>query len=779
MELKEGFIICENSIKEKILREIHTFANYIFLTPSELKRRMTFRFKKAAVYALMEHYGFSYSLSLEYCRAIERIEDKAYNSPKLDSIVSVYRYLKQENLLQEDPLFLFRLKQFPVTFIDPEQTKEYESLKRLVSSYTKIYEIETKNEAYLPIVYEFKTSLEECLFVMNQIKELLRKGVSLNHIFLANCDEEYIFLLRRLSRAYGVPIQFEAYKNISSAGIIKQFLKMCETETKFSEILLALDSKNSLFSVLVNILNEYELEHKNPKTCISFFKALFKTLNYPQVRYLEAIRMADESMLFSKEDYVFYVGCNLGRTPRIYKEDGFLTDKELSILSQTTSIERNELEYQRVKEWFLSIPHFVVTYKLFNDKDSVLPAPLLEDLGLKKFRDASISYGYAKLEDELRLVGLYDLYLKYGQWHKDLADYGIGSAAYKTYNHKYKSLEPSVLKNHLDKKPLRLAYSNVKLYFACPFSYYADRILGLNEFKPQMAARMGTFAHAVLEDSYAEDFDFKASVLKHQLENAMDGKDIFFFQQMTKVLSNLIEFNRSHEKDSQLNQFQQETHIEVIKKDYIFEGYIDKLMYTIENGEVFAAIVDYKTGADIVSLDNIEDGLHLQLPSYMYLLSQYEAFKGLKLHIIGIYLQKVNIVIFDTKSDIETQMSKKFMLEGYSVANPELLKKLDPTYEKSTYIKSLGVGKDGFLRYSKIFLDQQQDEIISMVDQLLDKASMQIHQGEFPIAPKKINEKNVSCLFCKYKDICFYEYEDLVELTYKPFGKAGEKNVLD
>ncbi|MDE7264097.1 MAG: PD-(D/E)XK nuclease family protein [Anaeroplasmataceae bacterium] len=779
MELKEGFIICSDSFKEKILRETHSIQNYIFLTPSEFKKRITFRLKKSAVFKLMKHYGFSYSISQEYEKALERIEDKTYNHPKLDSIVSVYRYLKQENLVEEDPLFLIRLRQFPVTFIDPEHSKEYEALHRLTASYTEVYEVEPVKSSYVPVVYEFKTALEECLYVMNQVKELLRLGISLNHIYLANCDEDYIFLFRRLGKAFGIPIQFDAYKNISSAEIVQQFLKMCEIEDSFSKIIQGLDSNNALFSVLIDILNEYELEKESPKECLDFLKAILKKRRFPQKKYEQAVCLVKDTMLFSEEDYVFYVGCNLGSTPRTFKEDGFLNDKDLALLGQTTSLEQNELAYQRVKKWFLSTPHLTITYKLFNHKEMVLPAPLLEDLGMKPLMDVAISYGYAQQEDELRLVGLYDLYLKYGQWHKDLEAYGIGTASYKSFNHSYKPIEASILKDHFDKKPLRLAYSNVKLYFACPFSYYADRILGLNEFKPQMAARMGTFAHAVLEDSYAPDFNFDTSASKHQKENALDGKDAFFFQQMVKVLRNLIEFNQEHERNSQLNQFQQETHIEVTKEDYTFEGYIDKLMYTIENGEVYAAIVDYKTGADIVSLDNIEDGFHLQLPSYMYLLSKYEAFKGLKLHIIGIYLQKVNIVIFDTKSDIEVQMSKKFMLEGYSVANPTLLKKLDPTYEKSTYIKSLGMGKDGFLRYSKIFLEHQQDEIISMVDQLLDQASDHIHKGEFKIAPKKINEKNVSCMFCKYKDLCFYEYEDLVELTYKPFGKAGEQNGMD
>ncbi|MDE7213733.1 MAG: PD-(D/E)XK nuclease family protein, partial [Anaeroplasmataceae bacterium] len=540
-----------------------------------------------------------------------------------------------------------------------------------------------------------------------------------------------------------------------------------------------LDSKNALYPLLVDIINENDLQKEKPSDCIDFLNAVLKNSKYPQKKYVEAVRLGYDSVFFDEEDYVFYVGFNLGASPMIRKEEGFLNDKDLAMLNQSTSYEKNAIEYDRLKNWISSTPHLILTYKRFVKAESFSPSLLIEDMNLKVIQDSKISFGYAKLEDELRLVGLYDLYLKYGQWHEDLETYGINGARYKNYDHSYKQVSIDTLKKHFETKPLRLAYSNVKLYFACPFSYFADRILGLSEFKPQMAARMGTFSHAVLEDSYTADFNFLESVEKHKSENAIEHRDEFFFDQMTEVLRNLLEFNQHHEQMSQLKEIEREAHIEIVKDSYTFEGFIDKLMYTIQDDEVYAAIVDYKTGADKVSLDNIEDGFHLQLPSYMYLLSKYPPFTGLKLHIIGIYLQKVNIVIFYQKSDIETQMAKNFMLEGYSVANPKILSMLDPTYEKSTYIKSLAVGKEGFYKYSKVFLENQQEEIITMVDKLLDEASKGIHQGVFPISPKKINGKNVSCTFCKYKDICFYEYEDLKELVYKPFGKGGDEHGMD
>lgn len=414
--------------------------------------------------------------------------------------------------------------------------------------------------------------------------------------------------------------------------------------------------------------------------------------------------------------------------------------------------------------------HLFLSYKLHKGNEDCFASLLVQELKLKKVTK-EYEFGLSKKEDDLKLCCLFDEYLKYKNKNAALEKYKLNGISYQTYDHRFKGIHPNILQNRFAEKKLKLAYSNVKLYFACPFGYYADRILGLNEFKPQMAARLGTFAHAVLEDSYHDDFQFEESIKKHHLENRCDAKDDFFFTQMTNVLRNLIDFNKNHEKTSDLKTIQTEEHIIVEKDLFSFEGYIDKLMYTIENNEVYAAIVDYKTGADIVSLDNIEDGFHLQLPSYMYLLHHYAPFKNFKIHIIGIYLQKVNIVIFNNKSSVDAQIAKNFRLEGYTVADPKQILKLDPTFENSTYIKSLGTTQSGFRSYSKVFPEEKQEEMIQLVDTLITTAADQILKGEFAIAPKRIKDKNESCTFCKYKDVCFMEYSDEVELKYKPFGK--------
>ncbi len=779
MEIKEGYVICSSNRKEKILRQVKEFKTYIFLTETELFEKLTFSVRKKAVYLLMKKYGFSYGLALEYIAALPYVEDKTYNHPKLDSLRSVFQYLNEKHCIIRDELFLYRLKQFPVTFVEAVASKEHCHLVEIVSQYTTVYEVSSKAIQKNPLVYEFQKQIDEVHYVFNRIKELLIQGVPLRHIYLIPSDPSYLYFLRRCANAYQIRVQFEAFKNLLSSSFIKSFLELCKEKESFQTIFKGLDSSHQLFPVIRNIINTYELTEESPAACLSLIIELLRHQRYPTSSYIDSVQLTNESMVFGDADYVFYLGFNLGYAPKVFKESGLLLDADLEMLHKSTSYDKTWQKKEQLMKFLQSTPNLIITYKLSANTEVCLPSLLIEELGLTVIHQPKIAYGFSKSEDDLRLVGLYDTYIKYGHWHEDLETYGLNSVDYKKYSHQYKPMVKEILKEHFDKKPLRLAYSSVKLFFACPFSYFADRILNLNEFKPQMAARLGTFSHAVLEDSYQPNFNFDTSVAVRKNENCMDEKDAFFFQQMTTVLRNIIDFNKEHESLSQLDTILQEVHIEVIKDTYVFEGYVDKLMYKIIGTEVYAAIVDYKTGADIVSLDNIEDGFHLQLPAYMYLLSKYEVFQNLNLHIIGIYLQKVNIVIYDHKSDIASQMAKKFMLEGYTVAEPDWIAVLDPTLPKSTYIKSLSMTKDGFSRYAKVYAKEEQNNIISMVERLLDSASEQIQSGNFAIAPKKILGKNVSCTFCKYKDICFYEYEDLVDLSYKPFGKAGDTHGLD
>ena len=139
--------------------------------------------------------------------------NKVNLNPKLDSMVSVLNELEKNNLIYRNNLFLIRLKQFPVSFVYPDKTKEYYLVKSIVERYTKVYEIDFNCLDYKPVVYEFDTINEEVVFVFNNIIDLLNKGIELDKIYIAGANEDYIYLFKRLANTYNITIEFPNVKN--------------------------------------------------------------------------------------------------------------------------------------------------------------------------------------------------------------------------------------------------------------------------------------------------------------------------------------------------------------------------------------------------------------------------------------------------------------------------------------------------------------------------------------------------------------------------------------
>ena len=73
-----------------------------------------------------------------------------------------------------------------------------------------------------------------------------------------------------------------------------------------------------------------------------------------------------------------------------------------------------------------------------------------------------------------------------------------------------------------------------------------------------------------------------------------------------------------------------------------FKGYVDKILYKENGSETLVSIIDYKTGKqDEVNIKNLEFGLSMQLPVYLYLVEKGNLFHNPKF--VGFYLMHVRI----------------------------------------------------------------------------------------------------------------------------------------
>ena len=776
--LKEGFVICEEEEKRRILEE-NTMKNYIFMTPNILLKNIYGVVKKEALFALMNKYSLSYDLAKEYMKYIPYVSDKTYNNVKLDSLVSAKSYLKKMGLIEDNPLFHYRLNQFPITFLTANIKKEIQNIIPKLQEKTEVILFTKESLKLKPNVYEYKSIKEECYGIMNEMKKLHQEGIPYQRMYLINMSSNHEFIFKRLSKTYNIPIRFKPIRDITHTNFAKEFFNLLKEKESFSEILTIVEN-SSYIKPLMALISDYSLEDKNPIDYIDFFKREFKNFKYEDTLYEDMVNVSDIVSLGDK-DYAFYMGFNQGISPKIYKDEEYLSDSLLHELGLSTSVEKNIEERNKLIFFMENTKNLYISYPLKVQVNELYPSSLIQALDLKTYpKEAPL--GYSMAEDNLRLSVYMSIYDKIKEISPELTFYNVDQIPYNTYDNKFKGISKSYMEERFkENASISLSYSTMKYYFECPFHYYCDNILKLATFESTSATRLGTYSHAVLQDSYNSDFDFVKSTEKNLNEGIKDLdskdalKDKFYFSQMNEILMDLINYNKRHEELSELKNVLCEEHIIFEEGNLKFHGFIDKLLYAEINGEIYAAIMDYKTGKDYITLDNVEDGFHLQLPSYMYLLSKAERFKGKRIHIIGIYLQKVNMIALDNNLDKLEQREKSFRLQGFTILDPALIIKLDPFYNKSDYIQSMMTTKNGdFGRFAKLLSEEQEEDLIELVDVFIHKTKDGIMEAQFDIAPKRIKGNDVSCTFCKYKDICFKKYEDYVFLEEKKFGSEVE-----
>ena len=280
---------------------------------------------------------------------------------------------------------------------------------------------------------------------------------------------------------------------------------------------------------------------------------------------------------------------------------------------------------------------------------------------------------------------------------------------------------------------------------------------------------IGNIFHYVLSQCFNTNFNFEESWNKEASKYEFTFDKVILLEKLKQELKYDIEIINKHKNYSYFDEHLYEKRFSIpIKNDkgisVNFVGIVDKISYLKENNRTLAAVIDYKTGHLPSNLNNIIYGIGMQLPVYLYFIKRSSLFPNLE--IVGFYLQKViNKEMKATSGKTINELKENALkLVGYSTDNEELLEKFDMTYEDSAMISSLKKKKDGFYAYSKILSDKEMKKMDSLVENKIEDATNSILNGEFSINPKKIDKDIIGCEFCSYKDICFKNEKDYIEL---------------
>ncbi len=770
--LKEKNLILSPKVyHSKLKKEINQLSNlisYKIMDWQEFLENYFFSYSKQTIYFVMKEKQVGYEIALEYLDSLYYLEDKVYSSQKLNELVALKKQLFQENLLKQNPFFTTYLKNTTVLIygyprIEPFQEKILKTLSH--------YQIITEPVKEKPLtVYQFTDIDTEIAFVCEDIRKKL-KEIPIEHIKIIRPSSEYIIPMKRIFRWCHLPIDLEETIMLSDTPIGKKVLAELQKNFNLEEVfsLLQQESCEELDSILA-IFNAYHSWYPKDPLILEMIAYELQHTKLKQGKKKDCISFVSLEEL-EDDEYGYLLGFNQENYPKLYQDEDFLSDMMKQELGLFDSNEKNIDSIACFQQNLWKSNHLMLTWKEKTAFDSYHPCFLIDEMKMETIDHPSLTYQISHDFNQIALAKEYDKYEKYGIVSEDLQKLIniYPNLPYRTYHHQFQKIEEPVFLQFLP-KPLILSYSSLEEYYHCSFRYYISNILKIKEEnQDDFYQNIGNIFHYVLSQAFQENFDFDTAWNMESQKYEFTFTKLIFLEKLKQELKYDIEMIKKQEFYSKLTNhyFEKRFSIPIPNAKNIpvsFTGIVDKICYLEENQQTLAAVVDYKTGTLPSNLNNTIYGIGMQLPIYLYFLKRSNLFPHLE--IVGFYLQKVinkemKRVPGKTFAQLKEQALK---LVGYSTDQENLLEKLDCTYQDSQVIAGLKTKKDGFYKTAKVLTKEEFETLDTLVENHIQTACNHILEGDFPINPKKIGKDNIGCEFCSYRDICFYQEDDVVEL---------------
>ena len=760
---KSTIIICSLGNKKMILNELNNYNklfNIKFLTINELYDSFFFTYNEKTIYNLINKYNIKYEVAKVYLDNLIYIDD--VESEKINKLKEIKKYLDDNKLLIRDKYFKDYIKDKDIIFygynIDKFTNKVIDNLKAI----TKVYILENNNKTYKHEVLEFNHIEEEVEYVANKICKLLKNNVDINNIKLVNLNEEYYNPIKRIFKIYNLNVDLDDNCTITSTIIGQKFIKYYNNDLNITIELLKQEYSSNILNQIINIINKYTFEENKLKVKDMIIYDLNNT-KVQKDKLMNSIKVIDYNDVVN-EEYVFMMNFNQGIIPKIIKDEEYLSNKDKKLLELDTSITLYKSIKEFTKKRINSIKNLTITYKLQSYTNNYFPSTLIEEMNLEVKKE-NIDFTNSVLANKIKLTKYLDEYYKYNIKNKNLNKlYYNYKLPYRTYNNSFKGITLEVF-NKL-KNNITLSYSSMQLYNECAFKYYLSNILNLEPIEETFSALIGKLFHHILELGINNKIDVDKEINDYLSNKDLNAKEQFFIEKLKPDILLCLNLINNNMKYTKLKNIKTENKFEIVKNGIVFKGFIDKMMTLNDNDKTIVALIDYKTYDTNINLDLIDYGLNIQLPIYLYLV--YHNVENATF--AGFYVQRVltNEIKYDPNESLEKQKSNAMKLLGFSTNNMDILNLFDNNYEDSNIIKGMKLKNDGsFANTANILSDNQMKELISKVDNVIEQCIINIKNANFQINPKIYKENNISCKYCKYKDICYKKRQDEIEVGDK------------
>ncbi|MFB6465268.1 helicase-exonuclease AddAB subunit AddB [Cytobacillus sp. Hz8] len=388
-----------------------------------------------------------------------------------------------------------------------------------------------------------------------------------------------------------------------------------------------------------------------------------------------------------------------------------------------------------------------------------------------------------------------------------------------TYENRVKQLSEIVSKE-IYGDVIQASVSRMELFQACPFSHFAGAGLKLRErqiFRLD-APDIGELFHAALK--YVVETVIKnqlswESITKAEMEElarqAVDtlgprlqneilfssNRHFYIKRKLEQIISRASMVLREHAKASGFAPVGLELSFGPkgelpplsfpLKNGAKMEliGRIDRVDIADEKEGTFLRVIDYKSSARDLNLNEVYYGLALQMLTYLdIVITHSKELIGKEADPAGVlYFHVQNPIIQATKmlslDEIEEEILKKFKMNGLILGDPNVIKLMDQTLESgNSRIIAAGINKNGSLAKSSKVADKEGfNDLRKYVRKLYVQTGNEISEGRVDLAPYKLKDKT-PCTFCSFKPVCQFD-ESLESNSYRVLPTKSKEDIMN
>lgn len=392
----------------------------------------------------------------------------------------------------------------------------------------------------------------------------------------------------------------------------------------------------------------------------------------------------------------------------------------------------------------------------------------------------------------------------------------LDGAAAKAFSHRERRVAEKAL---LGNRDVNLTYSRMEKYVYCPYSYFAQyHLKAKNTGKARFGNNVvGSFVHGVLEavflkiqedDFHLRDLDDKVlerynrDACREYLQNVLPGLEggrvEYLVRQITRSTLLILKHLKKEFSRSAFQPIFFEMDLSCLDGDYqiplpdgrtiILRGKIDRVdLYEKEDGTSFVRVVDYKSGEHDFNLEDVANGLDLQMLLYLFALWE----KGFTRNGKKILPQPAGVIYLngmDNASPCEGPEEVKKVQEephralnrkGLVVEDADLYRAQDPDgmgeFIPVAWANSRSRSEKGIVSMANL------GRLKKKVERDLVLLVTELDRGNVSALPLCKKGKDGPCGWCEFKPICKRDPDVKKPFLKNPteeeiFGKEDETN---